>query len=636
MPIDERLPPAADLDDVLEAVAGANVSALGGLGDWSAVSIRGSGLRHVQVHLDGIPLNPDGADVVNLAELPLRAFERVEVWRGHAPPELGAAAIGGVVNLVTAADGAAPSFSGAYGSYGTGRMTASGGADLGAAGRAWAFGEVFTTRGDYRYFDDASTTYNLLDDHVRVRDNNDKTQSALTARWRLGDDRLRLTILDSFLVRDEGLPGPIGLPATEARFRTVRDLLAAQLEGGGQATRGSLRAWGQLRDETLADPEAEVGVGGGHTRGRHGTVGALAHGRAAWTPGLVPSLTAEGRHEAWRERDLVAGTDTAPKRRHVVSLTAAATARLLDERVTITSLARGTYVGNRDLGGGDGSTWGIAPETEPVTSIDPRLGALWRPHPTLAIKGNVGRYLRPPDLLELFGDHGAVRGNAALRPERGWQADVGARWVLPDHPVARGTLEVTVFDRRTTDLITWVQNAQKTFVAVNVGRAWVGGVEAAASADVLDRVDVLAAVTRQDSVNLVADASVANNQLPRVPGWEIDSRVAVRHGETARLGHTFSYTAGHPWDATNWYWSAPRAIHGVFAVVQPGPRLPELSIDVLNVFDRITEVVPRNPLDPSDPARVVAPMTDFYGFPLAGRTVVVTVRFAPQMMKEDR
>ena len=57
--VDESLPAAHDLGEVVEATAGATVQRLGGLGDFAAVSIRGSSFRQVTVCLDGIPLNPD-------------------------------------------------------------------------------------------------------------------------------------------------------------------------------------------------------------------------------------------------------------------------------------------------------------------------------------------------------------------------------------------------------------------------------------------------------------------------------------------------------------------------------------------------------------------------------------------------
>jgi iron complex outermembrane receptor protein len=68
--------------EIVERSAGVHIRRLGGLGDFSSVSIRGSTWRQVQVYIDGIPLNPDGISSVNLSELPTGALSRIEVWRG--------------------------------------------------------------------------------------------------------------------------------------------------------------------------------------------------------------------------------------------------------------------------------------------------------------------------------------------------------------------------------------------------------------------------------------------------------------------------------------------------------------------------------------------------------------------------
>ena len=47
------------------------------------------------------------------------------------------------------------------------------------------------------------------------------------------------------------------------------------------------------------------------------------------------------------------------------------------------------------------------------------LGAGWR------LKGHYGRYRRAPNFFELFGDRGAVVGNAELDSERGHNRDIG-------------------------------------------------------------------------------------------------------------------------------------------------------------------------------------------------------------------
>ena len=81
IPVDERLRASAELADVVGASAGVHLQRLGGLGNYSVVSIRGSSARQVEVFVDGVPLNPHGSAPVNLAELSLDAFERIDVYR---------------------------------------------------------------------------------------------------------------------------------------------------------------------------------------------------------------------------------------------------------------------------------------------------------------------------------------------------------------------------------------------------------------------------------------------------------------------------------------------------------------------------------------------------------------------------
>ena len=54
----------------------------GGLGAFSTVSLRGAPAGQVAVYLDGVPLTSAAHGVVNLADLPVTAIERIEVYRG--------------------------------------------------------------------------------------------------------------------------------------------------------------------------------------------------------------------------------------------------------------------------------------------------------------------------------------------------------------------------------------------------------------------------------------------------------------------------------------------------------------------------------------------------------------------------
>ena len=90
---------ASNLNELLARQAGVQVRQSGGAGSSSSVSIRGLEGKRVQVFLNGNPLNtPDGSFGIN--DLPLQLIERVEIYKGTVPAELGGDGLGSAVNVV--------------------------------------------------------------------------------------------------------------------------------------------------------------------------------------------------------------------------------------------------------------------------------------------------------------------------------------------------------------------------------------------------------------------------------------------------------------------------------------------------------------------------------------------------------
>ncbi|MCB9743460.1 MAG: TonB-dependent receptor [Alphaproteobacteria bacterium] len=623
--INEDLPASADLGLIVESASGASVQRLGGLGDWSGVSIRGASVRHTLVAIDGIPLNPDGAAAVNLSELPLWAFQRVEIYRGNSPPQLGASAMGGVVNLVSGDAGQA----GASGSMGLGSFTTlrsaatvrAPGSLRGLPTQTLVVVEGLSTEADYRYFADNGTEFNLLDDHVRQRQNNDKAQLNAHALWSLQGAGWRLRLLDAFLTREEGLGGHVNSPTTAVRLGTTRNLLAAQASGQRGVMSGEFRAWGLLREERFQDPLGEIGTGSQDQRDRTSALGLSTHG--AWLPTtwLAPSLTLSARRDGFQRLDYLTGAEGPARSRWSLSGAAGAQAFAWDGRLVGSLVTNVTYLNTQSLDA-------EAPSAQVAWLPSPRAGLLLRPSESLALKSNLSYAYRPPDFTELFGDRGAVIGNPELGPERGLQGDLALRWTLPAQGgLPTGALEAGVFVNRTWDQIVYVQNAQRTQVPVNLDDARTRGAELALSLEAGGWLESRSSLTWNDSLNLSSDPAEAGKQLPRVPRWQASQWTALSWGERLRLGHTYTYIDGNYWDRTNFYRAAPRHLHGVFLRAQPAPGAPSLELSVVNALDRLVQVVPRNPLDPEDEALIVQPMTDFVGYPLPGRALQLTLRW---------
>jgi len=111
--------------EILAESVGVQVQRFGGLGAFSTVSVRGSTPNQVEVYLNNVLLNRANAGLVDLGNLPLDNVERIEIYRGFAPLQLGAGSIGGAINLVTrqVAGTTTNSVSASYGSFDTRKFT---------------------------------------------------------------------------------------------------------------------------------------------------------------------------------------------------------------------------------------------------------------------------------------------------------------------------------------------------------------------------------------------------------------------------------------------------------------------------------------------------------------------------------
>ncbi|HRO47208.1 carboxypeptidase-like regulatory domain-containing protein [Agriterribacter sp.] len=116
----------ADINQVLNLTTGVRVREQGGLGSNFNFSINGLSGKQVRFFLDGIPMESFGGGM-SLNNIPVNLAERIEVYKGVVPIELGSDALGGAVNVIT--DQQTKKFLDAslsYGSFNTSRAAVSG------------------------------------------------------------------------------------------------------------------------------------------------------------------------------------------------------------------------------------------------------------------------------------------------------------------------------------------------------------------------------------------------------------------------------------------------------------------------------------------------------------------------------
>lgn len=89
-----------DINQILNTTTGVRIREYGGLGSDFNFSINGLSGKAVRFFVDGIPMENYGVGMA-FNNIPVNLAERVEVYKGVVPIELGADALGGAVNLVT-------------------------------------------------------------------------------------------------------------------------------------------------------------------------------------------------------------------------------------------------------------------------------------------------------------------------------------------------------------------------------------------------------------------------------------------------------------------------------------------------------------------------------------------------------
>jgi len=116
----------ADLNQVLNRSTGVRIREQGGLGSDFKFSINGLSGKQVKFFIDGIPTEVMGS-AMSLNNIPVNLAERLEVYKGVVPVQLGADAMGGAVNVVTNQQVANYlDLSHSYGSFNTHRSALSG------------------------------------------------------------------------------------------------------------------------------------------------------------------------------------------------------------------------------------------------------------------------------------------------------------------------------------------------------------------------------------------------------------------------------------------------------------------------------------------------------------------------------
>ena len=507
--------PVQNLADVLRLTPGFAFLNGDGAGTPPAATVRGfyggGEAEYVLVLVDGRPVNDVETGVVDWELVALDAVERVEVVRGGASSLWGDAAVGAVVNVVTAGGPAPVRASLSGGTYDTGFASLSGGGAV--AGRAVsAYGSV-KRYGGFR--DNAERTVGLaggraaltrggaldlaLSTHHTLTEADlpgpllasaladSRTQSAPFYRFDGTSERRNRLALDGrwraapAVTVDGAVFGGVRrsettrtLPLSPEFGDTVRrDLDGARLEANANVTLG-----------TLSREHAALGV---PARLLVGATGSLQSLGSAYAPVVVG--TAADYLGATTDPDAEATTRGDGSRR-----AAAVYAQAEVEPVDALRLVAGLRLDAlRD------EYAAVLPEAGALdathTAWSPRVGANLRwlatAHQVGHVYLNAGRHFKAPTLDQLFDQRtigvpfppfSVSLSNAGLRPQRGTSVEAGLthRAALGRTALGQATAEATVAVYR-IDMEDEIDFSLQDFAYGNIGESVHRGVEAGLS-----------------------------------------------------------------------------------------------------------------------------------------------------------
>lgn len=470
---------ATNVADALATQPGVNVNpgSYGFLGGVSAVQIQGFDRDRVLILEDGERIVGDVGGAVDLAAIPTGDIERIEIVAGPTSSLYGSAALGGVINIVTAP----PRREGA-----SGRVRLEGRSHLALlaqGGGAYRSGDKWIGLDASMYRMDGLEKQEGLPD-LRIPQVSRRLMVGLRGGFALSermDIRARVRMMND---RDDGLesqvaPGLgrylIDLPEETRRY-TAHVIHVTQL-GGGSSLRLTLgRQW--VDNYTMRD-RRDSPIDERHDRSHRmqsfEAVATIADGKArTWVLG--------SRFEA--EHFEQQFTQTAS--------TAAGNVTTVAPEVVPIGLGVAAIYGQLSWKFGDVTILpGVRTElhTKYGENVAPRLAVSWRPSPVLIVRASGGRGYRAPSAKELgfVFDHSIygyrVIGNPNLIPEKSWgvNADVTVT-PIPEMTYRAGGYFNWVDDLIDLDLGNGVlQNGVSSYAYANFGRARTAGAELAAS-----------------------------------------------------------------------------------------------------------------------------------------------------------
>ncbi len=476
------------LVDVIEQEVGVQVRSSGGAGSFSTVLLRGANSEQVIVYLDGVPLNGASGGPVDLSLISLDNVERIEVYRGSTPLELGSPSIGGAVNIITRQSdevvqgkgSSRSSLSATAASFHTYKLSGSS-SFVEDKNRFYVGASYLQSENDFSYTNDNGTPDNPDDDRDEKRQNDSVEHLTVLLNWKYEinkniDSEIRLDISD----RHKELPSVLNSSLTQAFVDTnTYNFLAgvSVRQAGFDGFNLSAKVFSREKEEIFDDTVAQLTFFDQRIESVTKKLGAQVYAELVKQQQHWKLLSSVSR-EAYDADSSLSVVQSDTNVRKQVEISAEHVLYLDGQSLIVNFVVR--YQSICDEIANTINEFGVANQgfKQTYKFIDPQLGIKYRLTNHTFFTVNVGEYNRAPSFIELFGG-GLFLGNADLKPEQSLNFDLGYTytWFEPYHWLHDAEIYGGVFYNQIDDLIVRIYNGQGVGVPQNISNATIHGVE---------------------------------------------------------------------------------------------------------------------------------------------------------------
>ncbi len=472
-----------DLSDLIENEVGVQIRKFGAVGSYSTAVLRGASSQQVVVYLDGIAINSAAIGAVDLSGIDIQDVERIEVYRGSTPIELGRASLGGAINIISKKSPKKnrTQLKTTQGSFSTQEYSVKHQQEN-ADSRVLLSADYLSSDNNYQTVFDNNTEFNLSDDRLVTVNNDEVEKKSAFARWLYNvDEKSLLDTRIKLYKKIKSIPNKNNNEDISTFFSTrnidflsqyseqalwYRNLdinLKFSLTSKSQIFDDSFEELGFVPQRLLYDNKSS----------RFQLLSKYKKNDSLWT-----LLTAIGQEDYQFANELRA-RDRSRNIRQDFEINLQQSSYWLEGSLIINASIRYWYINDRldfaiDQFGNE-----VSQNDKSYKINQPQLGVRYKIDSQSSFLFNAGRYTRVPLFSELFGNQGLFRGNENLVPEIGLNIDAGIRyvWFKPYYWYHDAEVYIGAFYNKADDLIARIYNAQGVSVADNIASAKIVGVE---------------------------------------------------------------------------------------------------------------------------------------------------------------